>query len=324
MVKTYVYRSILAPYIEGLICQKRANGFIYEYEAYILKTFDDFCISKDHHQPCITRELVMEWAIQRETEGLNYRAQRVSFIRQLSLYMNSLGINSYIPHHFSSEEITIPHIMNQDELSSLFTVVDSYCSGIGKYKRFSYEYKVLLRLFYCCGLRLAEACYLKKEDVDIDKGILRILKSKGRKDRIVYMADDVTSMCREYWRNICKEIPDSVWFFPGRDTVKPILKSTLDLKFSQFWSKTPYASKCDKQPTVHALRHTFVVNRMNQWMLDGLDLNTMLPYLSKYLGHATVEDTFYYYHQVDKAFRIVRQKDYISKAVIPEVTTYEE
>jgi len=34
MSKKYVYRSSLAPYIEGLICQKRADGFLYEFEAY--------------------------------------------------------------------------------------------------------------------------------------------------------------------------------------------------------------------------------------------------------------------------------------------------
>ena len=42
MNKKYVYSSSLAPYIEGLIGQKRADGYIYEYEAYILKTFDNF------------------------------------------------------------------------------------------------------------------------------------------------------------------------------------------------------------------------------------------------------------------------------------------
>ena len=47
MSKKYIYSSSLAQFIEGLICQKRADGFIYEYEAYILKTFDDFCIAKD-------------------------------------------------------------------------------------------------------------------------------------------------------------------------------------------------------------------------------------------------------------------------------------
>ena len=95
------YESVFAPYIEGLILQKKADGFIYELEAYILKFFDQFCIDNDYKEPIITRDISMKWAIQRETEGTNYRNQRLSFVRQLSLYMNSLGINSYIPPHLS-------------------------------------------------------------------------------------------------------------------------------------------------------------------------------------------------------------------------------
>lgn len=67
MSKKHVYTSSLAPYIEGLIHQKRADGFIYEYEAYILKTFDDFCVGNCFYGAIITRDLVMEWAVQRET-----------------------------------------------------------------------------------------------------------------------------------------------------------------------------------------------------------------------------------------------------------------
>lgn len=59
-------------------------------------------------------------------------------------------------------------------------------------------------------------------------------------------------------------------------------------------------------------------------MLDGIELKPMLPYLSRYLGHSSVKDTLYYYHLVDKAFQVVRQKDSQMKNIIPEVTPYEK
>lgn len=59
-------------------------------------------------------------------------------------------------------------------------------------------------------------------------------------------------------------------------------------------------------------------------MEEGVPLESMMPYLSKYLGHSSVNDTFYYYHQVESAFRIVREKDTASQNVIPEVYDYEE
>ena len=158
----------------------------------------------------------MKWAIQRPTEGVNYRNQRVSFIRQLSLYMNSLGINSYIPQQTASKVITIPHILSADELKSLYQMVDTYLPKKEEWHHFSMEYQVIFRLYYCCGLRLAEACNLKVKDVNLDDGVLKIIQSKGNKDRLVYMADDVTALCKKYHKSISSKLPDREWFFPGR------------------------------------------------------------------------------------------------------------
>ena len=324
MSKKYVYSSSLAPYIEGLIDQKRADGFIYEYEAYILKTFDIFCIDNGFCGNIITRDLVMEWAVQRKTEGLNYRNQRVSFVRQLSLYMNSLGINSYIPGKTASTASTVPHILSAKELKAFYKAVDSYLPQNEKWHRFSMEYQVIFRLYYCCGLRLAEACHLRVNDVDLHGGILKIMQSKGNKDRVVYMADDITELCRKYHQRIVSILPSTEWFFPGKDCNQPIQKHNLDKKFKQLWNMTPFADTCDKTPTIHALRHTFVVDKMNEWMLCGIKLNFMMPYLARYLGHSSVEGTFYYYHHVDRAFQIVRDKDSLSDRIIPGVVPYEE
>ena len=42
-----------------------------------------------------------------------------------------------------------------------------------------------------------------------------------------------------------------------------------------------------------------------------------------YLGHKSPTETFYYYHQVEGAFKTLKQRDDISKRVIPEVKEYE-
>ena len=320
----YEYQSVYAPYIEGLILQKKADGFIYDYESYILKKFDDFCIMNEYTDSAITRDIAMEWAIQSETEGVNYRNQRVSFLRQLSLYMNSMGINSYIPQHIPSSTISAPHILNAEELQSVFSIIDDFIPGKSEWHYFRMEYQLLFRLYYCCGMRLAEGCNLKKQDVDLSNGIITVRKSKGRKDRLVYMAEDLTELCRTYIKKIALFHPGSTWLFPGRAPGKHIHKTGVDNKFQQFWEKTSYSGNCDKRPTVHALRHTFVVNRMNMWMEEGVSLDVMMPYLSRYLGHNGIDDTLYYYHHVSNAFKIVRERDCISSKVIPEVVPYEE
>jgi len=266
----------------------------------------------------------MDWAIQRPTEGKNYRNQRVSFVRQLALYMQSLGKNPYIPKFFASGTVEVPHILSRAELASFFSVVDAYLPPQYVFRRLVLTYQVLFRLFYCCGLRLSEGCYLRRSCVDLENGTIELLQSKGNKDRLVFLSDDVLSMCRKYDEAMQNIIPGREWFFPGRYSNRAIRKTSADKKFSEFWNKTPFAGKVDKKPTVQSLRHTFVVNKMNGWMETGVDINVMMPYLSRYLGHSSIAETQYYYHTIEQAFHIIRKNDTGSKNIIPEVVTYEE
>ncbi len=318
------YNSSLACYITGLIKQKQACGYAYEYEAYILESFDRFYIENNYTDGTITRNLVMEWAIQRPTEGKNYRNQRVSFVRQLALYMQSLGKNPYIPKHFASETVEVPHILSRAELASFFSVVDAYSPPQFVFRRLVPVYQVLFRLFYCCGLRLAEGCYLRRACVDLKNGTIEILQSKGNKDRLVFLSDDVLAMCGKYDEAMQNIIPDREWFFPGWHPDRAIRKTSVDKNFAIFWNKTPFAGKVDKKPTVQSLRHTFVVDKMNEWMERGVDTCVMMPYLSRSLGHSSISETQYYYHTIEQAFPIIRRHDAVAQSIIPEVVTYEE
>jgi len=318
------YRSSLAPYISGLIEQKKACRYAYDYEAYVLESFDRFCIEENHTAETITRDLVMRWAIQRPTERKNTRNQRVSFVRQLALYMQSLGKKPYVPKHFASETVEVPHVLSRAELVAFFAIVDTYRPPQPAFRRLVPTYRVLFRLFYCCGLRLAEGCYLHRCCLDLKRGTIKVLQSKGNKDRLVYLHDEVVGMCRNYDEAMEKIAPEREWFFPGRRLDRPIRKTSVDKKFREFWNSTPFAGKVDKKPTVQSLRHTFVVDKMNEWMEKGVGTTVMMPYLSRYLGHASISETQYYYHSIEQAFPIVRSRDTAAEKIIPEVMIYED
>lgn len=335
MLRTYEYHSKLNNYIESFINQKRANGYNYEFEAYIYTKFDDYCIEKGLTEDTITKDSLQEWMTLRSCESKGYCGQRISFVRQLLLYMNSLGIKTYIPHDFSDKEKHVPHILSDEELIAFINAVDSnkptactptcaIATVSTSFLRLSVEYKVLFRLIYCCGLRNSEACNLTWCDISFDNNTLYIIHSKGDKNRLVYLNGDMVSLLLKY-QSILKDKFKcfSQWIFPGKDSLQHLPKTSVDKKFNEFWYKTPFAATCDKKPTVHSLRHTFVVKRMNLWMEQGFDLNVMMHYLSKYLGHKDRGETFYYYHQIDSAFRIIRQRDSKATIVIPEVSTDE-
>ena len=173
-------------------------------------------------------------------------------------------------------------------------------------------------------LLASEGCGIAAEQVDLHKGILTILDSKGNKDRLVYMADDLAALCKEYFKYLCDTLSyRPTWFFPGRNPEKPLRNTSVDRVFNRFWSGTAFASSCNNKPTVHDLRFTFVTDRIDLWTMEGVDTNVMMPYLQRYLGHKNLQDSYYYYHNSKRLYEAVRIRDKTASQVIPEVPDYE-
>ena len=283
------FKSLLSPFIDGLLSEKRSLGFDYHTEELILARFDRYCTKTGLSTLGVTKDFLDKWCMQRDTEGLSNQRKRITVVRQLMLYMISLGINVYLPKGNGHKEVVLPHIFTQEELLSFFHEVDSYEPP----------------LYHSVYRRLAK-------------------DSKGNKDRLVYMADDVVDVCKEYFEFLCDDLCGTPrWFFPARDPEKPLKNTSVDRVFNRFWSATAWSSKCNNKPTVHDLRFTFVTDRINLWTMEGTDLDVMMPYLQKYLGHKNLQDSYYYYHNSRMLYEAIRIKDRTAAQVIPEVTDYE-
>lgn len=327
MSKTNKPASILAPYIVGFISEKRSLGYIYRTEEQILLRFDRYCLERSLNTESVTRDFLSTWMEQLDTEGLFHQGKRISAVRQLLIYMASLGISVYIPHDFCHFEKKLPHILTQEELDALFFEIDAYvphqCNN-RNLLRLSNEYKVLFRMIYSCGLRNSEGAGIAVSDVDIEAGILTILNAKGQKDRLVYMSDDLRELCKGYFQYLCSELgmtPE--WFFPALDPARPLKNRRVDRRFAAAWERTSFAASCNDKPVVHDLRFTFVTKRINRWIEEGKDINVMLPYLARFLGHKSISGTHYYYHLTLDAARIIKSRDTIGSNAIPEVVSYE-
>jgi integrase len=56
------------------------------------------------------------------------------------------------------------------------------------------------------------------------------------------------------------------------------------------------------------------------WMREGKDLMAALPYLSAYMGHAHMSDTYYYIHLVPGQLEAMSGYDFSKyEALLPEV-----
>jgi site-specific recombinase XerD len=91
----------------------------------------------------------------------------VKFLLKVTLRRHDLAAEIY---HLK-EPIKLPLIMSPGEAQRLVAMADKI------------QVKVMLALGYGCGLRAGEIVRLKVGDIDSVQNIIRIVQSKGRKDR---------------------------------------------------------------------------------------------------------------------------------------------
>lgn len=90
------FKSMLAPYMNGLITQKRALGLkYYEQEKQLLK-FDSMLVDCYPKATTITKEIAEYWAIRKSYEKTATVRNRMTPITHLALYMNKMGCNSFV------------------------------------------------------------------------------------------------------------------------------------------------------------------------------------------------------------------------------------
>ena len=320
--RDYPYSSVLAPFIQDYVAEKRALGYIYNVKGYQLFRLDQYWNENGYKDAAFTPERLDAWMCSLPGESKSSQNSRIGAARGIARYLNTHGIKCYIPTLYVGKDQKQIHVMDKTELAEFFSAVDSYQPKTHKPcdLRMANEYPIIFRLFYCCGMRNNEVCELRKTDIDLENGIVTIYDGKKHRDRLVYLPEDLLTLIRKYCRYLEKDLGvKSEWLFPGRFLKEHVLKTSIDRNFRDFWNKTEASKHCDKRPTPHSLRHGFVVDRINNWILAGIDINVMFVYLSKYLGHKDPDESFYYYHLVREAYDIIKQRDTVTKDVIPEV-----
>jgi integrase/recombinase XerD len=253
---SYSYHGNLSEYIKGLIESKQLLGYPYLSSAKILKHFDSYCMEHFPSETTITRDMGLRWATLKENEHQNYLSRRISPVRQLAKYMQSIGIEAYIiPSKIPNKQIRyVPHIYTAAELAAFFKSIDS--CRISPYSKVRHlVIPVFFRLLYCCGLRSSETRLLHFSDVDHSKGTVYIRKSKGHKDRLVYLSDELVQLCKTYDERVKNLIPDREAFFPNQNG-QFYDKSVVDCWFHEFWDSLGIAKNYSgNSPRVHDFRY---------------------------------------------------------------------
>ena len=218
-------KSRFGEQIRAFVGYKNSLGFPYDESIRILGRFDDFCVERFPEKDCLDRELALAWLEKRDTENTAGHRNRIMVIREFAKYLRAVGTEAYmIPISMTSKGPRyVPHIFNEAEMKAFFHGADSFRPHEKAPAR-HLVIPVFYRLLYCCGLRPAEARLLKKENVDLVRGSVYVVESKGHKDRVVAVADDLLQVMRNYFALISEIHPDSDYFFPRYDGDGPYTK----------------------------------------------------------------------------------------------------
>jgi site-specific recombinase XerD len=195
----------------------------------------------------------------------------VKFLLKVTLRRHDLAAEIY---HIK-EPVKLPLILSPNEAERLLAMA----GGL--------KIRVMLALGYGCGLRAGEIVRLKAGDIDSAQDIIRIVQSKGRKDRHVMLPPEVLSLLRHWWkvrptRFDAGVAPLERWLFPGRRRGQPITTRQL----SRLFHDAADAAGIKKPVTLHSLRHSFATHL--------LEAGTDIRLIQAVLGHDKLDTTARY------------------------------
>jgi site-specific recombinase XerD len=141
--------------------------------------------------------------------------------------------------------------------------------------------KVIFELLYGCSLRVSEVCNLKAGDVDLEKGLLRVL-GKGSKTRIVPIGELSKKNLAEYLNT-----------FPVKNYSDTFVRNKSDKKLYEkyvYRIVNKYLSKVTdiRKKSPHILRHSSATHMLDK----GADLRAV----KEILGHENLKTTQIYTH----------------------------
>ena len=169
----------------------------------------------------------------------------------------------------------LPPVLSPEEVKRVLTMATSL------------KARAMLTLAYGCGLRAGEVVRLRAGDIDSEQMIIRIVQSKGRKDRNVMLPAEVRDLLRQWWKvrpngHDAGVAPEQRWLFPGRSARLPLTTR----QFGRLFKEAAKAAGLRKTLSLHTLRHSFATHLLER----GTDIRL----IQALLGHHKLETTARY------------------------------
>ena len=161
----------------------------------------------------------------------------------------------------------LPPVLSPEEVKRVLTLATSL------------KARAMLTLAYGCGLRAGEVVRLRAGDIDSEQMIIRIVQSKGRKDRHVMLPAEVLDLLRQWWK-VRPTAMTPAWRRSNAGCFPVAVEADLPLttrQFGRLFKEAAKAAGLRKTLSLHTLRHSFATHLLER----GTDIRL----IQALLGH---------------------------------------
>lgn len=310
--------NVLEAFVEYRIAANRWSSV----PAKNLLYFDRYCSREFPGISGLDQHMVDGWCEQRETESKRSRISRCYPVIELVKYLIERGNRSLrVPEMPPAPKGNhVPHAFSEDELSAFFNECDNRVQAApDQAKAFrALLVAVLFRLLYSSGMRTTEVRLLRTSDVDLENAVINIRETKGNMQHYVALHSGTAKILLSYDQAAQRVWPGRNIFFPGKGG-KPLSASMLEYEFHKVWDSISTA-----KAVPYDFRHNYAIMNINAWIGKGFEFHDKLLYLSKSMGHTSLESTKYYYSLVPAMADILDEESGAGfDKMVPEVLLYE-
>lgn len=284
--------STLRQALRDYLAMRRGLGYKYVHQEHRLAGFITFMEQRD--AAIITTKLALEWATLPPGKHASW-ALRLTDVRCFARHLHGLDQRTEVPPTgiIPYPGRTRPYLYSEAEVKTLLAAALALPPEHGL-RRWSYH--CLFGLLAVTGLRISEALGLRREDVDLETGILTIHNTKFGKSRLVPLHPSTQHVLTDYahQRDMHLGVPHSPYFLVAERGGR-LLPQYVYRVFWQLSRQTGLRGESAHEgPRLQDFRHCFAVATLLGWYRSGQDVDTLIPILSTYLGHSCIRDTYWY------------------------------
>jgi len=210
------------------------------------------------------QKLIKNWSKELRRNGFDNGADWKYIIREVR---KGVGIK------VGRKPKKLPEFLTMEEVKNLLSI----CYNLQN-SRNSIKKGLIIETLLKTGIRNAELCNLRIDNIDFRTGVFKVVEGKGKKDRFALMPSSLLNKLKIYLNG-----REKGYLFLNEHS-KPFSTRTMQYIVKEVREN----AKINKQITPHTLRHTFASILIN----EGIDIRK----IQRLLGHEDISTTQIYTH----------------------------